>query len=99
MTDVDGNEELIQIAERQLADAEEAYRLDPSDANQRRIMRACQQYDELASRESAGATKVVPPIRTSSSTRCRIDRPPTVAHRDPRRRGASRWPAWLDAVT
>jgi hypothetical protein len=40
MTDVDGNEELIQIAERQLADAEEAYRLDPSDANQRRIMRA-----------------------------------------------------------
>jgi hypothetical protein len=31
---------LIQITERQLADAEEAYRLDPSDANQRRIMKA-----------------------------------------------------------
>jgi hypothetical protein len=31
---------LIQIAERQLADAEEAYRIDPSDANQRRIMNA-----------------------------------------------------------
>jgi hypothetical protein len=37
---VEGNEELIQIAERQLADAEEAYRIDPSDANQRRIMKA-----------------------------------------------------------
>lgn len=33
-------DELIQIAERQLADAEEAYRLDPSEANQRRIMKA-----------------------------------------------------------
>ena len=40
MTPVDADEELIQVAERQLADAEEAYRLDPSDANQRRIMRA-----------------------------------------------------------
>jgi hypothetical protein len=34
------NEELIQVTERQLADAEDAYRLDPSDANQRRIMKA-----------------------------------------------------------
>jgi hypothetical protein len=33
-------DELIQITERQLADAEEQYRLDPTDANQRRIMRA-----------------------------------------------------------
>jgi hypothetical protein len=33
-------EELIQLAERQLADAESAYRLDPSEANQRKIMRA-----------------------------------------------------------
>jgi hypothetical protein len=33
-------DELIQITERQLADAEEAYRLDPSEANQRRIMKA-----------------------------------------------------------
>jgi hypothetical protein len=40
MTAVDRDDELIQIAERQLAHAEEAYRLDPSDANQRRIMRA-----------------------------------------------------------
>jgi hypothetical protein len=31
-------DELIQIAERQLADAEEAYRRDPTEANQRRIM-------------------------------------------------------------
>lgn len=33
-------EELIQVAERQLADAEAAYRLDPSEANQRKIMKA-----------------------------------------------------------
>lgn len=37
---VDPNEELIQLTERQLANAEEAYRLDPSEANQRRIMKA-----------------------------------------------------------
>jgi hypothetical protein len=37
---VDANEELIQLTERQLAAAEEAYRLDPSEANQRRIMKA-----------------------------------------------------------
>jgi hypothetical protein len=40
MSDIDPKEELVQMAERKLADAEEAYRLDPSDANQRRIMRA-----------------------------------------------------------
>jgi hypothetical protein len=40
MTHVDTDEELIQLMERQLADAEEAYRLDPSDANQRRITNA-----------------------------------------------------------
>jgi hypothetical protein len=40
LIDVERNQEFIQIAERQLADAEEAYRVDPSDANQRRIMRA-----------------------------------------------------------
>jgi hypothetical protein len=34
------DEDLVQIAERALADAEEAYRLDPSDANQRRVMSA-----------------------------------------------------------
>jgi hypothetical protein len=37
---MDRVDELVQIAERQLADAEETYRLDPSDANQRRIMKA-----------------------------------------------------------
>ena len=37
---MDPDDELIQLTERQLADAEEAYRLDPSDANQRRIMKA-----------------------------------------------------------
>jgi hypothetical protein len=36
----DAGEELIQVTERQLADAEEAYQLDPSEANQRRIMKA-----------------------------------------------------------
>jgi hypothetical protein len=40
MTDVDADQELIQLTERQLADAEEAYRLEPSDVNQRRIMKA-----------------------------------------------------------
>jgi hypothetical protein len=40
MTHMDAHEELIQLTERQLADAEAAYRLDPSDANQRRIMNA-----------------------------------------------------------
>jgi hypothetical protein len=39
MIDVDADE-LIQIAERQLADAEKAYRLDRSDANQRGVMKA-----------------------------------------------------------
>jgi hypothetical protein len=38
--DVGPDDELIQIAERQLADAEAAYRVDPSEANQRRIMRS-----------------------------------------------------------
>src|SRR5579884_2309084 len=33
-------EDLVQIAERALADAEEAYRLDPSETNQRRAMKA-----------------------------------------------------------
>jgi hypothetical protein len=40
MSDMDSTEDLIQVAERQLADAEEAYRIDPSDANQRRTMKA-----------------------------------------------------------
>ena len=34
------DDELVQVAERALADAEEAYRLDPSDANQRQVMSA-----------------------------------------------------------
>jgi hypothetical protein len=40
MTRVDADEELIQVTERQLADAEETYRDDPTDANQQRIMKA-----------------------------------------------------------
>src|ERR1700743_1380478 len=37
---VASRDELIQIAERQLAEAEEAFRRDPSGANQRRIEKA-----------------------------------------------------------
>jgi len=37
---MDRADELVQIAEQQLADAEETDRLDPSDANQRRIVKA-----------------------------------------------------------
>ncbi|MFL5831543.1 MAG: hypothetical protein ACJ76X_16635 [Solirubrobacteraceae bacterium] len=33
-------DDVVQMAERALADAEEAYRVDPSDANQRRVMSA-----------------------------------------------------------
>jgi hypothetical protein len=44
------DDELIQITERQLADAEAAYRVEPSEANQRRIMRAW-----TAVREARGA--------------------------------------------
>jgi hypothetical protein len=33
-------DDLVQIAERALFDAEQAYRLDPSEANQRRVMKA-----------------------------------------------------------
>jgi hypothetical protein len=36
---VDRDDELLQIAERQLAEAEKAYRSDPSPANQRRIVK------------------------------------------------------------
>jgi hypothetical protein len=33
-------DDLVQVAERELLEAEKAYRADPSDANQRRVMRA-----------------------------------------------------------
>ncbi|MFZ0384203.1 MAG: hypothetical protein WAL22_00935 [Solirubrobacteraceae bacterium] len=36
---MDSEDELIQILERQLAEAEKAYRSDPSSANQRRIVK------------------------------------------------------------
>lgn len=50
---VDANEELIQLTERQLADAEEAYRLDPSEANQRKIMKAWSAVRRARSEEDA----------------------------------------------
>jgi hypothetical protein len=37
---MDSEQSLVQIAERALADAEEAYRFDPSDANQRSVWKA-----------------------------------------------------------
>jgi hypothetical protein len=39
-------DELIQLAERALLDAEQAYGADPSPANQRRVMRAWSQLRE-----------------------------------------------------
>src|SRR5437588_7054280 len=40
MAAMDDEQALIQIAERALADAEEAFRLDPSPANERKVWRA-----------------------------------------------------------
>ena len=51
------DEELIQIVERQLADAEEAYRLDPSDGNQRRIVRAWSAVRRARGRAETGESE------------------------------------------
>ncbi len=40
MLAMDDHAELVQVAERALADAEEALRLGPTEANQRRVMSA-----------------------------------------------------------
>jgi hypothetical protein len=40
MPEMDDADELVQIAERALADAEELLRQDPTEANQRRVMSA-----------------------------------------------------------
>jgi hypothetical protein len=50
MSEVDADE-LIQITERQLADAEQAYRLDPSEANQRKVMQAWSAVRQARERE------------------------------------------------
>jgi hypothetical protein len=50
---------VVQVAERALADAEEAYRLDPSDANQRRVMSAWSFVQRA--REHAEAQREPPP--------------------------------------
>jgi hypothetical protein len=63
MVEVDPNHELIQVAERQLADAEEAYRLEPSDANQRRIMKAWSAVRRVRG-EPDGRHGLVPPFST-----------------------------------
>ena len=51
------DEELIQIVERQLADAEDTYRLDPSDVNQRRIMRAWSAVRRARGRAETGQSE------------------------------------------
>jgi hypothetical protein len=40
MLEMNDDAELVQVAERALADAEEALRRDPTEANQRRVMSA-----------------------------------------------------------
>jgi hypothetical protein len=47
-------DELIQIAERQLAEAEQAYRSDPSPANQRRIVKRWVAVREARGEQTAG---------------------------------------------
>jgi hypothetical protein len=51
---VDREDELIQIAERQLAEAEKAYRRDPSPANQRRIVKRWDAVREARGERTAG---------------------------------------------
>jgi hypothetical protein len=48
------DDELIQIAERQLAEAEKAYRSDPSPANQRRIVKCWDAVREARGKQTAG---------------------------------------------
>jgi hypothetical protein len=52
------DEDLVQVAERALAEGEEAYRQDPSDANQRRVMSAWTFVRRA--RESAKAERPAP---------------------------------------
>jgi hypothetical protein len=47
-------DDIVQIAERALFDAEQAYRLDPSDANQRRVMRAWSAVQKARGRPDEG---------------------------------------------
>ena len=65
MVEVDPDHELIQVTERQLADAEEAYRLEPSDANQRRIMKAWSAV-RRARGEPDDGLGLVPPFSTDA---------------------------------
>jgi hypothetical protein len=43
-------DELVQIAERALFDAEQAYRADPSDVNRRRVMKAWSEVQKARER-------------------------------------------------
>ena len=68
LTLVGADEELIQIVERQLADAEEGYRLDPSDVNQRRIMNAWSAVRRARGRAETGESEERRSGRSESST-------------------------------
>jgi hypothetical protein len=58
------DEELIRLTERQLADAEVAYRVDPSEANQRRIMKAWSAVRRARGEEEANPLNpLLPPDR------------------------------------
>ena len=56
--------ELVQVTERALYDAEQAYRLDASEANQRRAMKAWAAVRAARGRQSGddAETRVPPPL-------------------------------------
>jgi hypothetical protein len=58
---VERDEDLIQMAERQLADAEEAYRVDPSDANRRRVIKAWSAVRRARGAGQANSWNELPP--------------------------------------
>lgn len=60
---------MIQIAEWQLANAEEAYRLDPSDANQRRIMKAWSAMRRARDAQRGGRTETPPGVKSATARR------------------------------
>lgn len=77
MIGIEADEELIQLVERRLADAEEAYRLDPSDANQRRIMKAWSAVAEHGKSQNPAAMNRLRQCPTSRPPRSRFGRIPT----------------------
>jgi hypothetical protein len=58
-------DELVQIAERALADAEAAYRVDPSEANQRQVQSAWSFVQRA--RQGAGGETADPPVKDAAA--------------------------------